>query len=60
MIPQDLLPPAMRTAPVEEQLSYLLQRRLMILKLMRALEAYAEESDETTGAAQRRPGPLAA
>jgi hypothetical protein len=47
MIPQDLLPPALRTAPVEEQLSYLLQRRRTIELLMRSLETYAKEREGT-------------
>lgn len=42
MIPQKLLPPALRSAPVEEQLSYLLQRRRTIERLLKSLEAYSE------------------
>jgi hypothetical protein len=47
MIPQNMLPAALRTAPVEEQLSYLLQRRRTIERLMQSLETYTRERDGT-------------
>lgn len=52
MIPLNLLPSALRTAPVEEQLLYLLQRRRTIIQLMRSLETYAKESDGALRAGQ--------
>ena len=48
MIPQKILPPALRTAPVEEQLSFLLQRRRTIERLMQSLETYPRERDGTS------------
>jgi hypothetical protein len=45
MIPQTLFPPALRHAPVEEQLSYLLQRRTTIERLLRSLERYRQERE---------------
>jgi hypothetical protein len=45
MIPQKMLPPALRTAPVEEQLSYLLQRRDTIERLLESLERYVREKE---------------
>jgi hypothetical protein len=47
MIPQTLFPPALRHAPVEEQLSYLLQRRITIERLLRSLEKYSQEREGT-------------
>ncbi|HEU0121200.1 MAG TPA: hypothetical protein VFQ91_11795 [Bryobacteraceae bacterium] len=44
MIPQELFPPALRAATVEEQLSYLLQRRETIDQLIRCLENYSREA----------------
>ncbi len=40
MIYRDLFPPALRTAPAAEQLSYLLKRRETILNLIGALEKF--------------------
>jgi len=45
MFPQKLLPPALRNAPVEEQLSYLLQRRRKIERLLRSLETYSRDRE---------------
>jgi hypothetical protein len=45
MFPQKLLPPALRSAPVEEQLSYLLQRRRTIERLLKALETYSQNCE---------------
>lgn len=47
MIPQTLMPRALRHAPVEEQLEYLLQRRKTIEQLLRSLERYARDSEGT-------------
>ncbi len=47
MIPPNILPRALRIAPVEEQLSYLLQRRRTIERLMESLEKYTRERDGT-------------
>ena len=47
MIPQELFPPELQTATVEEQLSYLLRRRNCIDQIMRSLERYQEERDRT-------------
>lgn len=45
MIPQKLFPRTLRSASVEEQLSYLLQRRRTIEKLLQSLEAYARQKE---------------
>ena len=58
MIPHKILPLALRTAPVEEQLSFLLQRRRTIERLMQSLETYTRERDGASPEA-RRPAPSA-
>ncbi|MBI2690143.1 MAG: hypothetical protein HYX27_27875 [Acidobacteria bacterium] len=52
MIPLELLPPSLRTATVEEQLSYLLQRRTTIERLLRSLEKYSRTREGTLREAQ--------
>lgn len=47
MIPQELFPPPLRNAPVEEQLRYLLERRATIERLLRSLETYSREREGT-------------
>jgi len=55
MIPQKMLPPALRIAPVEEQLSYLLQRRETIERLLESLERYEREREVVRPAGARMP-----
>lgn len=45
MIPRNILPRALRKAPVEEQLAFLLQRRQTIEKLLQSLERYLRERE---------------
>jgi hypothetical protein len=59
LIPYELIPPALRTAPVEEQLSYLLQRRNTIERLLRSLETYARERERTLLGGQSSSGAAA-
>jgi hypothetical protein len=60
MIPRNILPPALRNAPVEEQLAYLLQRRETIERLLRSLERYTQERDEGPPEKQGPDGSVAA
>ena len=56
MIPQELFPPPLRNAPVEEQLTYLLQRRTTIERLLRSLETYSQERDGALPTGQSSAG----
>lgn len=56
MIPQELFPPALRSAPAEEQLKYLLQRRSTIDQLLRSLETYTRERERTLPKGQSSSG----
>ena len=47
MIPQGMLPRALRRAPVEAQLSYLRQRRQQVERLLVSLEKYAKQQEHT-------------
>lgn len=56
MFPQNVLPPALRSAPVEEQLSYLLQRRRTIERLLQSLETYVRAKESPPREAQGSVG----
>lgn len=56
MIPHELFPPPLRNAPVEEQLSYLLQRKATIERLLRSLETYSREREGTLPKGQSSVG----
>jgi hypothetical protein len=57
MIPQGMLPRALRRAPVEAQLSYLRQRRQQVERLLVSLEKYARQMEEAP--AESRGGSVA-
>jgi hypothetical protein len=48
MIPQELIPRALRSASAEEQLAYLLERRKNIDRILRSLERYVQERETAT------------
>jgi len=61
MIPLELLPIPLRSAGLEEQLSYLLARRRNLERLIRSLEKYASDTEGALPEGQRSPhGPIAA
>lgn len=61
MIPHELLPIPLRSAGLDEQLSYLLSRRRNLERLIRSLEKYANETEGAPPPGQRSShGPLVA